>query len=43
LSGDARRAVRTLRGLRAEAVQPPLLLWAISREVRLLADLKRDI
>jgi DNA polymerase-3 subunit delta len=43
LSGDARGAVRTLRGLKAEAVQPPLLLWAISREVRLLADLKRDI
>ena len=35
--------MRTLRGLKAEAVQPPLLLWAISREVRLLADLKRDI
>ena len=43
LSGDARGAVRTLRGLKAEAVQPPLLLWAISRELRLLADLKRDI
>ena len=43
LSGDSRRAVRTLRGLRAEAVQPPVLLWALSREVRLLADLKREI
>ena len=35
--------MRTLRGLRAEAVQPPVLLWALSREVRLLADLKREI
>ena len=43
LSGDSRGAVRTLRGLRAEAVQPPVLLWALSREVRLLADLKREI
>ena len=43
LSGDGRGAVRTLRGLRAEAIQPPVLLWALSREVRLLADLKREI
>ena len=43
LSGDSRGAVRTLRGLRAEAIQPPVLLWALSREVRLLADLKREI
>ena len=43
LSGDARGAVRTLRGLRSEAIQPPVLLWAVSREVRLLADLKRDV
>jgi DNA polymerase-3 subunit delta len=43
LSGDARGAVRTLRGLKAEAIQPPVLLWAVAREVRLLADLKRDV
>jgi len=43
LSGDARAAVRTLRGLRAESIQPPVLLWAIAREVRLLADVKRDL
>ena len=43
LSGDARGAVRTLRGLKGEAVQPPVLLWAVAREVRLLADLKRDV
>jgi DNA polymerase-3 subunit delta len=43
LSGDSRGAVRTLRGLRAESIQPPVLLWALSREVRLLADLKREI
>ena len=43
LSGDARGAVRTLRGLRGEELQPPMLLWAVAREVRLLADLKRDV
>ena len=43
LSGDARGAVRTLRGLKGEAVKPPVLLWAVAREVRLLADLKRDV
>lgn len=43
LAGDARGAVRTLRGLRAEAVQPPVLLWALAREVRLLADVKREM
>ena len=30
LSGDARGAVRTLRGLKGEAVQPPALLWAVA-------------
>ena len=43
LSGDSRGAVRTLRGLRAEAIQPPVLVWVLSREVRVLADLKREI
>ncbi|MDA8677875.1 DNA polymerase III subunit delta [Luminiphilus sp.] len=43
LTGDARGAIRTLRGLKSEAVQPPVLLWALAREVRLLANLKRDI
>lgn len=43
LSGDRRGAIRTLRGLRAESVQPPVLLWALAREIRLLTELKRDL
>ncbi len=36
LAGDAAAALRMLQGLRAEGEQPPLVLWAISRELRLL-------
>ena len=43
LSGDRRGALRTLRGLRAESIQPPVLLWALAREIRLLTELKRDM
>ncbi|EED36630.1 DNA polymerase III, delta subunit [Luminiphilus syltensis NOR5-1B] len=43
LAGDARGALRTLRGLRAEATAPPVLLWAINREVKLLAEITDDI
>ena len=40
LSGDARRAMRVLDGLRTEGVEPALVLWAISRDLCLLARLK---
>ena len=36
LSGDARGAVRSLRGLEAEGNAPPTVLWAVAREARLL-------
>lgn len=36
LSGDAASALRTLRGLRAEGTEPPIVLWALARELRLL-------
>lgn len=39
LAGDARRAVRILGGLRAEGVEPVIVMWALTRELRLLATL----
>ena len=42
LSGDARGALRGLRGLEAEATQPSALLWVIARDVRLLTQLQED-
>lgn len=37
LVGDARRAVRILSGLRAEGVDPVVVVWALTRELRTLA------
>ncbi|HZF26160.1 MAG TPA: DNA polymerase III subunit delta [Steroidobacteraceae bacterium] len=36
LRGDARRALRVLDGLRGEGVEPTLVLWVLSRELRAL-------
>ena len=35
--GDLRRAVRVLQGLRGEGLEPPVILWAIAREIRTVA------
>ncbi len=43
LAGDARRSVRVLEGLRAEGVEPPLVVWALAREVRTLASIARGL
>jgi DNA polymerase-3 subunit delta len=40
LAGDAPRSLRILEGLRAEGAEPPLILWAICRELRALASLR---
>ncbi|MBU3725354.1 MAG: DNA polymerase III subunit delta [Burkholderiaceae bacterium] len=37
LAGDASRAVRILRGLKAEAEPLPLVLWSITEDLRMLA------
>lgn len=37
LRGDAPRALRILDGLRAEGVEPALVLWALARELRAVA------
>lgn len=42
LGGDARAALRTLRGLEAEATQPPVVLWALARDIKLLCQLDED-
>ena len=39
LAGDAARALRILDGLRAEGVEPPLIIWALGRDLRSIAAL----
>lgn len=39
LAGDAKRSVRILGGLRAEGVEPVIVMWALTRELRTLARL----
>jgi DNA polymerase-3 subunit delta len=41
LAGDAGRTVRILQVLRAEAVDPVLIVWLLSRELRLLYGVAR--
>ena len=43
LAGDAVYAQRVLTGLRAEGVEPVLVLWALSREIRALASMARAV
>lgn len=40
LSGDAARLTRTLDGLQQEGEAPPLVLWAMTEEIRALAIVK---
>jgi DNA polymerase-3 subunit delta len=39
LSGDANRSVKILGGLRSEGVEPVIVMWALTRELRTLATL----
>ena len=39
LAGDANRSVKILGGLRAEGVEPVIVMWALTRELRILAKL----
>lgn len=41
LSGNAARSIRILRTLAAEETEPTLILWALSRELRVLAELQK--
>jgi DNA polymerase-3 subunit delta len=39
LAGDAARAVKILGGLRSEGVEPVIVMWALTRELRTLSRL----
>ena len=39
LAGDVARTSRIVNGLKSEGVEPVLMLWALSREVRLMAQI----
>ena len=41
--GNTNSAIRTLRGLRAEGVDPIMILWVLARECHLLYDLQEEI
>ena len=43
LDGATGRCVRILDGLRGEGTAPAVVLWALSREIRLLASLAREV
>jgi len=43
LAGDAARGLRMLAGLRAEGVAPPVVVWALAREIRALAEMTFEI
>ncbi|MGH8437127.1 MAG: DNA polymerase III subunit delta [Pseudomonas sp.] len=42
LNGEAAHALRTLEGLRGEGVETAVILWALARELRLLANLAQQ-
>jgi DNA polymerase-3 subunit delta len=42
LAGDPVRALRILEGLRGEGAEPTLVLWVLAREIRALADARRN-
>ncbi len=43
LQGDATRCLRILGGLRDEGIAPPVVLWALARELRALATIARQV
>ena len=43
LAGKLNRAIKILNGLKAEGIAPPVVLWAISRELRTLFNLQFEL
>ena len=43
LEGNAQHALRILQGLRGEGVEAPVILWAVSRELRTLHNMTHDL
>ncbi|MCW8885238.1 MAG: DNA polymerase III subunit delta [Motiliproteus sp.] len=42
LAGDQQRCVKIIQGLRAEGIEPTLVLWALSRDLRTLLNLSLE-
>ncbi|RMN31989.1 DNA polymerase III, delta subunit, partial [Pseudomonas cannabina] len=42
LNGEAAHALRMLEGLRGEGVETPVILWALTRELRALANMSQQ-
>jgi DNA polymerase-3 subunit delta len=42
LKGDAGTSLRMLHGLRAEGLEPPVVLWTLAREIRTLYEAQSD-
>lgn len=43
LAGNTARCIRILQGLRAEGIAEPVVLWALAREIRMLASIRGEI
>lgn len=43
LQGDAQHALRILQGLKGEGVEAPVVLWAVTRELRSLHNMAHDL
>ena len=43
LAGDTKRAVKVMNTLRAEAVAPPLVLWSLADQLRVLLTVSRSL
>jgi len=43
LTGDSPRALKILAGLRSEGIEPPVVLWALSRELRSLSIINSQL
>jgi DNA polymerase-3 subunit delta len=43
VSGDARRALRVLGAVRTEGLEPVIVMWALTRELRMLATLADSV
>ncbi|KAF1067431.1 MAG: DNA polymerase III subunit delta [Pseudomonas citronellolis] len=42
LAGEAAHSLRILEGLRGEGIEPPVILWALAREIRQLAGIAQQ-
>jgi len=43
VGGNSARAIRILGGVRSEGVEPVIVMWALTRELRMLASLSENI